>query len=330
MITIALSSHRLEILPLVRDYMLESEIIVLEEPPHPDFPLVVSGHMDIGEYLVSTDIEYHQYASGLLTFLQKLHTRGSTIIQVEPYLETLYNIHENFARGKTISDIMSSEKMVPVYVAERKATAALVRYYEKTLQGSYDDIVDAVVNFARADADRILLRDRMRSNAIKELYLSFMGKKKTYIEAGYIHFALYKFLYRLLHRYTEVRPLYVMAKVTSATTGKKQILGPGDILTLSFVFRRRISVDRAQLLAARSLVYIMLLKKEEMTPNHSSPFPHAMDEIKALNLVSKLDKDDCRFLFREMYPGRGRKMDPEICTGFVRDYLNKKALKGKV
>ena len=37
MITIGFSSHRAEIIPFARQIMEQHQIIVLEEPPHPNF-----------------------------------------------------------------------------------------------------------------------------------------------------------------------------------------------------------------------------------------------------------------------------------------------------
>jgi hypothetical protein len=52
--------------------------------------------------------------------------------------------------------------------------------------------------------------------------------------------------------------------------------------------------------AARSLIYIKLLKKDEMIPSRAGQAPHVEDEIKVNELVSKLTMAQCEEMFRKM------------------------------
>ena len=55
----------------------------------------------------------------------------------------------------------------------------------------------------------------------------------------------------------------------------------------------------ADLLAARSLIYIKLINKEELVPEKSKA-PHVEDEIEVNRLVDRLGFDQCRQLFERI------------------------------
>jgi len=56
LVTVGLSSHRLEVLPEARREMENHEAIILEEAPEPDFPAMLAGKLDIDEYLADKDL----------------------------------------------------------------------------------------------------------------------------------------------------------------------------------------------------------------------------------------------------------------------------------
>jgi len=104
---------------------------------------------------------------------------------------------------------MRDNKLAPVYKAEKKATSSLIQYYQKSVEGSpceipkrrqrkcisrgsFGELLDSVINFARADAHRIALRDQLRAMRIAELWAAELSKSKIYVESGYIHFGLFK------------------------------------------------------------------------------------------------------------------------------------------
>ena len=78
----------------------------------------------------------------------------------------LIGIHEHFADGGRPSDLAPGTARHRVYEAERAATAALVAFYEVSVGGSFDETISEVKRFARADARRFALRDRLRAEAI--------------------------------------------------------------------------------------------------------------------------------------------------------------------
>ena len=76
-------------------------------------------------------------------------------------------------------------------------------------------------------------------------------------------------------------------------------MGPGDILTLHYVLHNHVKEETADLLAARSLIYIKLIAKEELFPGKSGT-PHIEDEIKVNRLVDRLDFNQCGQLFQRI------------------------------
>jgi hypothetical protein len=76
-------------------------------------------------------------------------------------------------------------------------------------------------------------------------------------------------------------------------------MGPGDILTLHYAFHDGLQEDLANLLAARSLIYIKLIRKEELIPGNSEA-PHAEDEVKVNRLVDRLNFNHCKELFEQI------------------------------
>jgi hypothetical protein len=78
--------------------------------------------------------------------------------------------------------------------------------------------------------------------------------------------------------------------------GKRQALGPGDILTLLYVYHPHFQKEEAHLLAARSIVFIKLLQKEELKAVPGA-YPHTRDEVTALQMVRSLSFEDCKNLY---------------------------------
>ena len=316
MITVSFAAHRPETISLGYAEMLRNDVIILEEPSQHGFTRMLDNAISISEYFLDSDIEYPEYGRSMARVLQKLHRKGKKIYQVEPYLDRLYQIHEHFAHGKTPDDIMRDSKLAPVYRAEKKATACLIQYYQKSVKGPFDELVDSLINFARADAHRIALRDQLRAMRIAEMWSAELSKSEIYVESGYIHFGLFKSIRRLLASQVRIQPFYVLEQVVRPLLGKKQVLGPGDLLTLLFMFKKNISVDIARLLAVRSLIYIKLLTKDEIIPENENDFPHTYDEIRALKMVNNLDMEDCHELFRRIHF-----QNPGKCVQMVKAYL---------
>lgn len=296
MITIGFSSHRTEVIPYVRRQMEQHQIIVLEEAPSPEFLDMLDQRVSIDEYMMSLDSGFPEFERQMCVLLQELHNKGRQIVQVEPYLETLLQIHELLSDGKTPEDVVKDPRLESVYEAEKHATGALINYYADSLKAPFDKVVKAVKDFAQADAARLMMRERLRARAIKPLVSNGVD---VYVEAGYIHYPLYHYLKKTVGSTQRIRIVYLLAPVVRRLQGRRRNMGPGDILTLHYALHGGLPEDQANLLAARSLIYIKLLQKDELLPGYSDS-PHSEDEARVNRIVDSLSLDDCRSLFNRI------------------------------
>lgn len=293
MITVAFSTHRLEVLPEAARLMERHDVIALEEPPHPRFHDMLRGEATVQEYLEESDYEFPRFAEASCRLYRELHALGKRLMQVDPYMEHLSRLHDFFADGGSHHTLDPSDPALAVYRTERRATAALLQFYTASVASPFPEVVEAVVRFAQADAARIALRDGMRA---ERLAVEARAASTLYVESGYIHWRLFRELKRLIGAKRLVRPCFLLEREARRRIGKKQVLGPGDLLTLLLVFHPRVPESRAELLAARSLVYIKVLRKDEMEPGES-PYPHLEDEVEAFRWTRDLSLVDCARLW---------------------------------
>jgi hypothetical protein len=205
-ITLGFSVHRPEMVPLTFALMQRHDALFLEEPPSADFNDMLQGAVSIDDYLMPLDVEYPEFSRRMCRRLRKLHTEGKVIVQVEPFLEVLLGIHDFFAEGHAPEDLPKDSLQYPVYLAERKATGALLTYYQAAVSGSFEETIAAIIKFARLDAARFRLRDSLR---VQELVPLIEKYPSAYIEAGAIHYQLGQLLRQKLPKQTRVRPVFL-------------------------------------------------------------------------------------------------------------------------
>lgn len=293
MITVAFSTHRLEVLEEAEALMRNHDTVALEEPPHANFYAMLEGEISVEEYLESSDYEFPQFAHASCLLYRRLHAQGKHLVQVDPYMEHLNRLHDFFADGGEAHALDPEDAAIRVYRAEGKATATLLDFYAKSVSAPFSEVVASVVAFARADAARICLRDRMRAEALAALA---EVSKSLYVECGYIHWNLFRHLQRFVGKRTTVRPVFLLAQEARCRIGKKQVLGPGDRLTLLLVFHENLPTPLLKLLAAQSLIFIKLVHKEEMS-SAQGLFPHLDDEAQAYRWTRCLSWNDCERLW---------------------------------
>ncbi len=311
-ITVGLASHRLEVLPAVWEEMSHHEAIVLEEPPEEDFPDFLAGKISTADYLADKDVWFPDFSIQQLKMVKKLHARGKTILQVEPYQERLIRIHESLADGQPRAEVENRPELREVYAAEHATSRNLLAFYAAAHTATFAKVVATVKEFARADAVRFRLRDKLRAEALAPLAPQF---SRLYVEAGYIHLFLLKTLAKLVAGKARLRPKYALSAPSLAALGRPRPMGPGDLLTLYHIFKTPLSADKENLLAARSLIHIQLLDKTEKAPG-ADPTPHLNDEIRAVRLSSRLSFEDCANLYPKV-----RRANPEKAFELVTDYL---------
>jgi hypothetical protein len=313
-ITLGLSVHRPEMIPIIADWMRQHDAIFLEEPLVEDFEKMLVGSMTVDDYLRSTDLEYVGFSRKMCFLLRDLKAEGKTIVQVEPFLEKLLEIHRFFAEGHQPEELNPESTLYPVYLAERDATGALLAYYQTVMNGSFENILETVKQFARLDAARFRLRDSLRAEELARMAKNFPS---AYIEAGAIHFSLWQQLRRYIGPCDQLRVKF-LADASLKKIGKTgHLYGPGDQLTMLYIFHPSMKHhDRESILAARSLIYSKLITKEEILKDPMD-MPHTRDELLCIQIVSRLSLDDCRVLF-PMVRNVGTKQSYQI----VKEYLS--------
>jgi hypothetical protein len=284
-------------LSLIDESMKTHDAIFLEEPTTNGFFPMLQGTLATADYLMSVDVEYPEFSRRMCRLLQILHQRGKKIYQVEPFLKSLVEIHTFFANGHGPQDLNRDSDQYRVYLAERNAAGALLNYYKTVVAGSFDETVEAIRRFARQDAARFRLRDAMRAQAIITL---LKVSESSYIEAGEMHYGLWSMLRRTVSKDFYVKPLFTAAAALETIGINSRFYGPGDKLTLLYVFHPTIhETVRERLLAARSLVYTKIIEKKELTEDLES-FPHLRDEAACIQKVNQLSLEDCRNIFPDL------------------------------
>jgi len=316
MITIGFSSHHVEALPYAREQMERHQTIILEEPPSPSFGQMLQGTKPLDDYLLELDSGFPEFDRRMHQLLIEFHRQGKRILQMEPYLERLLQIHELFADGNTPDTVLGMTELRDVYLAEKHATGALISFYALSMKAPFEGVVEGVKRFARADAMRLVLRERLRARAIAEIV---RAGESTYVEAGYIHYPLYRFLRQETGGRQEIRVAFLLAPLVRKLGGKRRNLGPGDVLTLHYAFDKKLFEASASLLAARSLIYIKLINQEELLPGESET-PHSEDEVMVNRLVDQLDFEQCRDLFDRIRLADRRKA-LELTRAFIRETM---------
>ena len=292
--TIGLSLHRPEMIPFLAHWMQRHDAIVLEEPPVDGFQQMLQGALAVDDYLQELDVEYPAFSRDMCDLLRKLRAEGKNILQVEPFLEILIGIHEFFAEGHRPEELDPKSVQYPVYLAERNATGALLAYYQTVMTGSFEASIEPIQRFARRAAPRYRLPDSWRAQALAPLVKKYPS---VFVEAGVIHYSLWRLLRRQMPLQYEVQLIFI-ADAALKTLGKKgHLFGPGDQLTLLYIFHSTFTQPKREaVLAARSLIYSKLIAKEEVSDNLGA-LPHLRDELACIQISRRLSTADCRHLF---------------------------------
>jgi len=312
-VSVGLSLHRPEMIPLISEAMRGHDAIFLEEPPAPGFDRMIRGELSIDDYLLPIDVEYPLFSRKMCDLLQDLYAEGKAILQVEPFVESLLSIHEFFAEGHKPEDLNKNSILLYVYRAERAATGALLAYYQTVGTGTFEKAIEAIIRFARADAARFRLRDSLRAQALVSLVQEYPS---SYIESGQIHYQLWRLLRDRLPSHVRVQPLFLADAALRSMGEKGHLYGPGDQLTLLYIFHPTISQPGWEnLLAARSMIYSKILEKQESNGDGET-FPHLRDELACIQAARRLSVDDCRHLF-PLIRRTGTLVARQILTSFL-------------
>jgi hypothetical protein len=312
-VTIGFSIHRPELIGIMADLMHRHDVIFLEEPPVNGLQEMLQGDLPIDDYLLNAEVEYPEFSRRMCRLLRELYQNGKKIIQVEPFLENLLAIHTFFSQGHGPKELQPESVCHRVYEAERDATKALLDYYQIVMNGSFEAAIQAIIRFAGADAARFRLRDGMRAEA---LAAALKKGSSAFIEAGVIHLALYHRLKKRLPESLQLKPAFLARNVLKTFGVRGHLFGPGDQLTLIYVFHPQThGTFREALLAAHALIYSKLIEKEELSADLER-FPHIRNEFACIGTVKLLTLEDCSRLFPLI-----RRVKTQHAQALVNDYL---------
>lgn len=295
-ITLCYSTHRPETLALTTRIMKDHDVILLEEPLHPDFHKALGGDVQLEDHLLELDIDYPDFTLGQYRLLQQFFQGGKEIVQVEPYFDHLLWIQYFLAEDHRPDEIPSNTPVHAVYCAERDATKNLLEYYNTVRGHDFPKILASMNSFAMADARRFILRDSMRAKRIVEL---LVPGKDTYIEAGSIHLLLKPLLTKSLSKGWRLRIQDIDRETIKILNLHGSLFSPGDELTLDYIFGRSVSQQQWQLRCAQALIYSKIIIKEEIL-SADGEFPHTRNEIRSIAAVKKLSIEKCRTLFQRI------------------------------
>ncbi len=291
-VTIGLSLHRPEWIPWISGHMQRHEAILLEEPPEPGFNQMLAGRLAIDDYLMQVDVEYPDFSRKMCHLMRELKSQGKKIFQIEPFWEILLSIHEFFAAGHAPEELHKQSIQYPVYLAERNATRALLDYYHAVASGSFDDTVHAIMRFARMDGARFRLRDSLRAQEIASMVTRHAT---SYVEAGVMHYPLGQLLRKQLQDKVRVKTIFLADEALQKWGRKGHLYGPGDQLTLLYIFHpANRQTGRKKLLAARSIIYSKIVAKDEITENLNR-LPHLRDELDCIGTANMLSSSSRRW-----------------------------------
>jgi hypothetical protein len=290
-------------IPIMDEYMRKHDVIILEDPPVAEFNRMLCRDLSVDEYLLTLDVEYPEFSRRLCHTLRNLHRNGKVILQVEPFIENLLEIHDFFSRDHGPDELDKTSIQYPVYVAERDATQALLSYYKTVINGSFDETVTAIRQFARVDAARFRLRDSMRARELASVVKKYSS---SFVEAGVMHYPLKRLLRRLVPDQVQIQSIFLAKDALKQIGESGHLFGPGDQLTLKYIFHPNMTpAAREDLLAARSIIYSKIVEKDELDEDRRR-FPHLRDELACIRIVNQISLDDCRRLFPLVHRAKSR------------------------
>jgi len=300
-ITVLFTSYRIELLQHFEEEARKSDVIILEEPENENLINLLEGKISVEDYVRNLDTTFPLFAKYLGEMLKNLTIMDKKILQIEPYLKTLEDIYRAIESNE-FEELTKNPEVEMVRDIEKKATEALIRYHETFLKGDFDALVEATIRFTKADAERFRVRDHMRAKKIAEV-ISEEDAPRILIEAGHMHVLLPEYLKRMLND-SEIRTVS-LTEIAAKRCGIDLVPNPGNELTRMYILGEPVSEEMERLLAARGLIYISLISKDEKIPTKDTPYPHLVEEVKVAKFASKLSYEDCKTVFGKIWGKRG-------------------------
>ncbi len=294
-ITVALTSHRVEELKQLKEEARKNQVFILEEPENKSLYQFFEGELNAEEYIDHINTSFPVFTHNYVHLLKELYNEGLEIVQIDPYSQNLEEIYRDIEKGGH-GDLQGKEMDV-VRKVEKRVTYTWLKYHQEFLDQNFDEIVKGTVLFARADAQRFRSKDLMRArHVVRSLESVECGN--ILVEAGRMHFLLPEFLKKMVEdSYIETVDL---VERTASSCGLELVQNPGNVLTEKFILDEKLTDDEANLMAAQGLIYISLIKKEEMLPKDEK-CPHLKDEVEVARHANSLSYEECKEEFERIW-----------------------------
>jgi hypothetical protein len=296
-----LTSHRIEMLQHFEEEALKNEAIILEEPENKNLVDLLEGRKSIEEYVQGLNTTLPLFARYHSKMLKKLYSMGKKIFQIEPYLKNLEDIYKAIENNR-FEEVIRNPDVEAVREVEKRTTEALIEYHEAFLKGDFDGVVNTTIKFTKMDADRFRIRDYMRAKEIVGTIRNG-APSRIVIEAGQMHILLPEYLKKLLKDRAVVSTISLPESIAKKI-GLELVPNPGNELTKKYIMGEKVAEDTEKLLAAKGLIYISLISKDEKIPTKENPYPHLIEETEVSKFVSKLSYESCRNKFEKIWMKR--------------------------
>ncbi len=292
-ITVALTSHRVEELEQLEEEARKNRVFILEEPENNSLYRFFEEEIGVEEYMDHVNTSFPVFTRSYLQLLKRLYNEGLEIVQIDPYSQNLEQIYRDIERGGD-GDLHGKEMDV-VRKVEKRVTYTWLKYHQEFLQQNFDEIVKGTVLFARADAQRFRSKDLMRARHIAKFVEKVDGN--VMVEAGRMHFLLPEFLRTMVGNVDTVD----LVERTARDCDLELVENPGNVLTEKYILDEKLGDDEAKLMAAQGLIYISLIKKEELLPTDEHLCPHLKDEVEVAKNASSLRYEECKEEFERLW-----------------------------
>lgn len=292
-ITAALTSHRVEMLKHLEQEARKNQALILEEPEDSGLYQLLEGKLDVEDYISRINTTFPVFTGKYLNLLKNLYNEGSEIVQIDPYSQNLEQIHRAIEEDRL--DELQGKDIDTVKKVERKVTYTWLKYHQEFLEQNFDEIVKGTTLFAKADAQRFRTKDIMRA---KHIARNLGSNESVLVEAGRMHFLLPELLKKMVNSSVETVDL---VEKTARSCNLELVENPGNVLTEKYILDEELSGDEAKLMAAQGLIYISLIKKEELLPTDEYPCPHLLDEIEVAEYANSLSYQQCKEEFERIW-----------------------------
>ncbi|MFP3909470.1 MAG: hypothetical protein ACOC5L_03620 [Halobacteriota archaeon] len=295
-ITVALTSHRVEMLDLLEEEARKNQVLILEEPQNEGLYQFLEGKMDAEYYISQIDTTFPVFTGKYLSLLKELYNEDLEIVQIDPYSQHLEEINKAIEEGKL--DELSGKGIDVVKRVEKGVTYAWLKYQQEFVDQNFDEIVKGTIFFAQADAQRFRSKDFMRAKHIAS-FLETSESSNILVETGRMHFLLPEILKKLIEDSYIATVDLVEKKARSCNI--QLFENPGNLLTEEYIINKKLGEEEAKLMAAQGLIYISLIEKEELLPTDKNPCPHLKDENKIAEYANGLSYDQCKQEFERIW-----------------------------